>query len=136
MVPFDGSGPSGAEDAARRPGNLMRAIATTQNEHSRLLTRLEDKVVGLDRKVSKLEADVAETKVDGGVVSRLYVIRMGVRRGRGAPPIQRRRRPWLARDVLTVSRNADHLDLVRPEDAGRMRHRDLGRRRGELGDGI
>jgi hypothetical protein len=44
-------------------GKLMRAVATTQGEHSRLLARLEDKVTGLDSKVTRLETNLEETKV-------------------------------------------------------------------------
>ena len=51
-------------------GKLMQAMATTQGEHSRLLTRLENKVAGvddkvtnLDSKVTRLERNLEETKV-------------------------------------------------------------------------
>lgn len=42
---------------------LLGAMATTQGEHSRMLTRLEDRVARVEDKVDQMRTDIAEVKV-------------------------------------------------------------------------
>jgi chromosome segregation ATPase len=42
---------------------LLQAAAATQGEHSRMLTRLEDRVTRVEDKVDRLRTDVGELKV-------------------------------------------------------------------------
>jgi chromosome segregation ATPase len=41
---------------------LLEAVAITQGEHSRMITRLEDRVARVEDKVDQLQTDVGELK--------------------------------------------------------------------------
>lgn len=48
--------------------SLLQALATTQGEHTRMLTRLEDRVIRVEYKLDKLQSDVGEMKTGMQVI--------------------------------------------------------------------